>query len=148
MPQFLISIHHPDDYNAAAVEDAAMEKAIDDLNEEMVQAGVRRVVGGLGPLSGTRSLRVRPSGEVLVTDGPYLETREHVGGFWILEVGDLEEAMAWGRKAVVACRAPVEVRGFFGASGEQARERSLSSMAEHVQELKRLAKGEPVEETA
>ncbi|PTR32505.1 YCII-related domain-containing protein [Luteibacter sp. OK325] len=51
-------------------------------------------------------------GAVFVTDGPYLEAREHVGGFWILEVADLDEALAWGRKAVVACRAPVEVRPF------------------------------------
>jgi hypothetical protein len=50
---------------------------------------------------------------VLITDGPYLETKEHIGGFWILEAADLDEALAWGRKAVVACRAPVEVRPFF-----------------------------------
>jgi hypothetical protein len=50
---------------------------------------------------------------VLITDGPYLETKEHVGGFWILEVADMDEALAWARKAVVACRAPVEVRSFF-----------------------------------
>jgi hypothetical protein len=48
-----------------------------------------------------------------ITDGPYLETKEHVGGFWILEVADMDEALAWPRKAVVACRAPVEVRPFF-----------------------------------
>ena len=46
------------------------------------------------------------------TDGPYLETKEHVGGLWVLEAADLDEALAWGRKAAVACRAPVEVRPF------------------------------------
>ena len=60
-----------------------------------------------------RPLRAQPSGKVLVTDGPYLETKEHIGGFWILEAADLDEALAWGRKAVIACRAPVEVRPFF-----------------------------------
>jgi hypothetical protein len=45
-----------------------------------------------------------------ITDGPYLETKEHVGGFWVLKAADLDEALAWGRKAAVACRAPVEVR--------------------------------------
>jgi hypothetical protein len=50
---------------------------------------------------------------VLITDGPYLETKEHVGGFWLLEAADLDEALAWGRKAAIACRAPVEVRAFF-----------------------------------
>jgi hypothetical protein len=49
---------------------------------------------------------------VVITDGPYLEAKEHVGGFWILEAADMDEALAWGRKAVVACRVPVEVRAF------------------------------------
>jgi hypothetical protein len=57
-----------------------------------------------------KSLRAQPSGEVLITDGPYLETKGHVGGFWVLKAADLDEALVWGRKAAVACRAPVEVR--------------------------------------
>jgi hypothetical protein len=55
---------------------------------------------------------VKPGGKVLITDGPYIETKEHVGGFWVLEAADLDEALAWGRKAAIACRAPVEVRPF------------------------------------
>lgn len=47
-----------------------------------------------------------------VTDGPYLETKEYVGGLWVLEAADLNEALGWGRKAAVACRVPVEVRPF------------------------------------
>jgi hypothetical protein len=57
-------------------------------------------------------LQVRTDGELLVTGGPYLETKEHVGGFWVLEAADLDEALSWGRKAAVACRTPVEVRAF------------------------------------
>jgi hypothetical protein len=49
---------------------------------------------------------------VLITDGPYLETKEHIGGFWVLEAADMNEALEWGRRAVAACRAPVEVRQF------------------------------------
>jgi hypothetical protein len=52
----------------------------------------------------------QPDGKVLTTDGPYLETKEHIGGFWVLEATDMNEALEWGCKAVVACRAPVEVR--------------------------------------
>jgi hypothetical protein len=111
MTQYLVAIHHPDDYDPSA-EDAAMHRDIDALNDEMKAAGVRIFVGGLHPASSARSLRVQPSGEVLITDGPYLETEEHVGGFWVLESADLDEALAWGRKAAVACRAPVEVRPF------------------------------------
>jgi len=111
MPQYLVTIHHPDDYDPST-EDEAMSRDIDVLNEEMIAAGVRVFVGGLHPASSARSLRAQPGGEVLVTEGPYLETREHVGGFWVLEAADLDEALAWGRKAAIACRAPVEVRPF------------------------------------
>jgi hypothetical protein len=51
-----------------------------------------------------------PDGKVLITDGPYTETKEHIGGFWILEAADLDEALAWARKGAVACRASGEVR--------------------------------------
>lgn len=112
MPQYLVAIHHPDDRDPSVAEDAAMSRDIDRLNDEMKAAHVRVFVGGLYPARSAKSLRLQPGGEVLITDGPYLETREHIGGFWVLEAADLEEALAWGRKAAVACRAPVEVRPF------------------------------------
>jgi hypothetical protein len=90
-----------------------MIEEIHALNREMVAAGVRIFVAGLSPASSARSLRAQPDGKVLITEGPYLETKEHMGGFWVLEAADLDEALAWGRKAVVACRAPVEVRAIF-----------------------------------
>lgn len=110
--KYLVAIHHRDDYDAMAVEDEGMHRDIDELNDEMVAAGVRVFVGGLQAASSAKSLRAQADGKVLTTDGPYLETKEHVGGFWVLECADLDEALAWGRKAVVACRAPVEVRTF------------------------------------
>jgi hypothetical protein len=112
MTQYLVAIHHPDDYDPSVVEDEAMDRDIDVLNDEMKAAGVRIFVGGLHPASSAKSLRAQPDGEVLITDEPYLKTKEHVGGFWMLEAADLDEALAWGRKAAVACRAPVEVRPF------------------------------------
>ena len=89
-----------------------MGREIDALNDEMKAAGVRVFVGGLQPESSARSLRLQPAGKVLITDGPYAETKEHIGGFWVLEATDLDEALAGGRKAAVACRASVEVRPF------------------------------------
>jgi hypothetical protein len=112
MTQYWVAIHHPDDYDASVVEDEAMSRDIDAFNDEMKALGVRIFVGGLRPTSSARALRAQPDGEVLITDGPYLETKEHVAGFWVLEAADLDEALAWGRKAAVACRAPVEVRPF------------------------------------
>jgi hypothetical protein len=111
MPQFLVAIHHPDNYNPSA-ESEAMMNDIRALNIEMVAAGIRTFVGGLTSASNAKSLRAQPDGKVLITDGPYLETKEHIGGFWVLDVAGLDEALAWGRKAAVACRAPVEVRPF------------------------------------
>ena len=112
MTQFLVAIHLPDDFDPS-IQDKAMERDIDALNEEMEAKGVRLFAGGLRPASEAKSLRIQPDGRVLISDGPYLETKEHVGGFWILEVADMDEALAWARKAVIACRAPVEVRSFF-----------------------------------
>jgi hypothetical protein len=109
MYQYLVAIHHPDNYDPSK-EGEAMIREIHALNREMIAAGARKFVAGLTPASSAKSLRAQPDGKVLITDGPYLETKEHIGGFWILEAADLDEALAWGRKAVVACRAPVEVR--------------------------------------
>jgi hypothetical protein len=49
-----------------------------------------------------------------MTDGPYAESKEQMGGFWVIEAPDLDAALAWGRKAAVACEGPVEVRPFQG----------------------------------
>ncbi len=114
MPRYLIAIHRPDDYDPAVAEDAAMGRDIDALNDQMVAAGVRLFVGGLHPARNAKSIRIEHGGELGTTDGPYLKTSEHVGGFWVLQLADMNEAVAWGRKAAVACRAPVEVRQFHG----------------------------------
>jgi hypothetical protein len=111
MPQFLVAIQHPENYDPS-LEGEAMVRDIGALNAEMEAAGARFFAGGLQSARYAKSLRKRPDGEVMITDGPYAETKEHIGGFWILEAADMEEALAWGRKAVVACRVPVEVREF------------------------------------
>jgi hypothetical protein len=109
MPQFLIAGYIPDDFDPSQVDEAA-GRAIHALNKEMIAAGVRKFAGGLGA---AKSLRGEPNGEVLITDGPYLETKEHIGGIWILECADMDEALAWARKGVAAIRAKLEVREIF-----------------------------------
>jgi hypothetical protein len=118
MPRYLVSIQHPDGYDGS-LEGEAMMRDIHALNREMVAAGARIFAGGLSAASSAKSLRAQPDGKVRVTDGPYLETKEHIGGFWILEAANLDEALEWGRKAVVACRVPVEVREFLGMPTEK-----------------------------
>ena len=110
--RYMIAIHHPDNYDPS-LEDEAMVKAIDDLNVEMIEAGVRQFAEGLRPVGEARSLTADTDGSVSVKDGPYLKGDEHIGGFWILDVANMDEALSWGRKAVIACRTPVEVRPFY-----------------------------------
>lgn len=109
MPQYLVAGYIPDNFDASQV-DEAMGTAIHTLNKEMIAAGVRKFACGLGA---AKSLRAQRGGEVLVTDGPYLEAKEHIGGFWILECADMNEALAWARKAVAATRGQGEVREIF-----------------------------------
>ena len=120
MPHYLISGYRPDDFDPATQDEAMMEEIMEEihaLNREMIAAGVRKLAGGLGP---ARTLRPQPNGELLFTDGPYLETKEHIGGLWILECADMDEALAWARKCAKACRAPIEVQeiGFMPAPEE------------------------------
>jgi hypothetical protein len=109
MPEFLVAIYHPDDFDPSA-ETAATIEEIHALNREMIAAGARKLACGLTSPAEARTLRKQPDGKVLATDGPYIETKEHIGGFWILEAADMDEAVAWGHKAVSACRASVEIR--------------------------------------
>ena len=109
MPQYLVCNYLPDDFDPSAVTEAMIEE-IHALNRELIAAGVRKFACGISPAANAKTLRKQPNGKVLITDGPYTETKEHMGGFWILEAADLDEAIAWGQKAVVACRASVEVR--------------------------------------
>ena len=112
MPKFLVAIHHRDDFDAMAVHDSEQDRAIDELNDEMVASGVRTFVGGLQKSTLAKSVTADADGHVTVTDGPYMKGDEHVAGFWVLEAHSMDEALEWGRKATIACRAPVEVRPF------------------------------------
>src|ERR1700761_8486764 len=109
MPQYLVAVQHPVNYDPS-LEGEEMIREIGALNEEMDAAGARFFAGGLEPLEKAKSLRKQADGNVSVTDGPYLEAKEYIGGFWILECADMDEALAWGRKAAIACRAHIEVR--------------------------------------
>ena len=109
MPQYLISGYIPDDFDPSQMDEAA-GRAIHELNAEMEAAGVLKFACGLGS---TKALRGQSDGGVLITDGPYLETKEHVGGLLILECADMDEAMAWARKGIFDAQGGMEVREIF-----------------------------------
>jgi hypothetical protein len=87
-----------------------MIEEIHALNREMIAAGVRKFACGISPAANAKTVRKQSDGKVQVTDGPYTETKEHMGGFWILECADLEEALSWARKGAITCDAVGEVR--------------------------------------
>src|SRR2546430_393660 len=122
MPQYLVANYLPDDFDPSTVTEAMIEE-IHALNRELIAAGVRRFACGISPAANAKTLRKQPDGKVRVTDGPYTETKEHMGGFWILECADLEEALAWARKGAISCDAAGEVREllFFPAPEEGSR---------------------------
>ena len=91
-----------------------MSSEIDLLNEAMVVAGVRVYVGGLQHPDRAVSIHLDSDGKSRIVDGQYLKSSEYIGGLWVLEVPDIEEALVWGRQAAIACRASVEVRPFHG----------------------------------
>jgi hypothetical protein len=112
MAQFLVAIYLSDDFDPSSA-DESMERDIDVLNEEMEAKGVRLFAGGLRPARDAKALRVQRDGKVLITDGPYLETKEHLGGLSIGQAADMDEALTWTRRGAVVCRASGEVRPFF-----------------------------------
>jgi hypothetical protein len=99
----------PDDFDPSTVTEAMMEE-IHTLNRELIAADARKFACGIAPAANAKTLRKQPNGKVLVTDGPYAETKEHMGGFWILEAANMDEALAWAKKAAIACDVTGEVR--------------------------------------
>jgi hypothetical protein len=101
MPHYLVAGYLPDDFDPSQVTEK-MIRDIDTLNDEMEAAGVRVLGLGLSPAGTAKSLRAQPDGQVLITDGPYMETKEHVGGFLVLKAANMDEALAWARRSVIA----------------------------------------------
>lgn len=111
MTQYLLSVHIDEDEVPSAGEMEATYRDVDAFNNELQSAGAWVFAGGLHPTSAA-TVVASHDGEVLTTDGPFAETKEQLGGIWIIQAADLDEALKWARQATVACRAPVEVRPF------------------------------------
>jgi len=109
MPQYLVCNYLPDDFDPSTVTEAMIEE-IHALNREMIAAGVRKFACGISPAASAKTLRKQPDGKVLVTDGPYTETKEHMGGFWILEAAIWTRHLHGRRRVPSPCDVPDEVR--------------------------------------
>ncbi len=121
MTQYLLSVWHDHfDADVAAIEPADMERMfaqVDAFNTELQDTGAWVFAGGLNSPSSATVVRAS-AGDVSMTDGPYAESKEQIGGFWVIEAPDLDAALEWARKGSVACEGAVEVRQDGLASGD------------------------------
>lgn len=112
MSQYLIAVYdQPETRTRLAAEMTEIIDAVDLVNRKAMEDGIFVFAGGLHDQSATTTVDAR-SGKPEITDGPYLETKEYIGGFWVIEVPDLDAALEWAGGAAVACRQPLEVRPF------------------------------------
>jgi hypothetical protein len=115
MNQYLLSIYQPDgDPPSPEVLDPIM-RDVDAVNAELRAAGAWVFAGGLHPPSTATVVQVKGN-EVLTIDGPYLEGKEHIGGFTVIQAADLDAALEWGRKLAQAITLPIEVRPLHGGT--------------------------------
>ncbi len=114
MPEYMLSVHHT--AGEAVPSEAQMERMFADVgafNERVREAGAWVFAGGLMPRE--TATTVDNTGETpVVTDGPFAETKEWLGGFWVIEAADLDAALRWAEEGSRACAGTVEVRPFQG----------------------------------
>ena len=118
MAQYLLSVWHDEDFeydpDAPPTDDMQrMFAQVGAFNQEAEDAGVWVFAGGLQPGSTATVVRAADGG-VSMTDGPYAESKELMGGFWVFDLPDLDSALDWAGRAAAACEGPVEVRPFQG----------------------------------
>ena len=113
MTQYLLSVYQPDGPPPADVDLEKIMAEVDAVDAQMRDAGVWVFAGGLFPPSTATVIR-HQDGAVLTTDGPFTEGKEHLGGFTIVDVPDLDAALDWGRRLGAATGLPLEVRPFQG----------------------------------
>ena len=111
MPQYLMSVWHDDEFEVdfSTPEAQRMGAQVGAFNDELQAAGAWVFGAGLQPASSATVLR-SSGGDVSMTDGPYAETKEQMGGFWVIEAADFDAALEWSGKAATACEGPVELR--------------------------------------
>ncbi|WP_165988416.1 YciI family protein [Streptomyces sp. YIM 98790] len=111
MTQYLLTVYQPDGPLPAPEELQKVMGEVEAVDRAMRDAGVWVFSGGLHPPSTATVLNPKGA-DVLMTDGPYIEGKEHVGGFTIIEAPDLDAALEWGRRLAAATTLPIEVRPF------------------------------------
>lgn len=109
MPRFLLSVYQPDGTPPPPDVLGAIMRNVGAVRDEMRAAGVLVMTVGLAPAAAAKVIR-EGAGSSLTTDGPFVEAKEHVGGFTLLEAPNYDSALEWGRKLARATTLPIEVR--------------------------------------
>jgi hypothetical protein len=113
MKQYLLSVIQPDGAIPPPDVLAKVMQDVDAVNQELKAAGAWVFSGGLHAASTATVVRVK-DGDAFMTDGPFAEGKEHIGGFTIIKAPDLDSALEWARKVATATTLPIEVRPFQG----------------------------------
>ena len=114
MAQYLLSVWMVEGTEPPAADEMEkMYKDVDTFNNEIQASGHWVFAGGLHPANTATVVKVE-GGDVITTDGPFAETKEQLGGFWVIEAKDLDEALAIAARGSAACKGAVEVRPFQG----------------------------------
>jgi hypothetical protein len=111
MKQYLLGVYSDESAPMSDEQMQASYKAVDEFNRGLMESGAWVFAGGLHPSADATVVRAQ-GGKVVITDGPYAETKEHVGGFWVVQAADLDAALELAAKGAQACGWPVEVRPF------------------------------------
>lgn len=112
MTQYLLSVHMVDGVEPLPADEIQkMYDAVGVFNEKLQEQGSWVFAGGLHPANTATVVRAQ-NGEVLTSDGPFAESKEQLGGFWVVNAADLDAALALAAEGSAACGAPVEVRPF------------------------------------
>ena len=112
MKQYLLSVHMVEGAPARSDEEIQRSyQAVDAFNRELMASGEWVFAGGLLPPDTATVVRAQ-GGKVVTTDGPFAESKEQIGGFWVIKAADLDAALDWAAKGSAASGWPVEVRPF------------------------------------
>jgi hypothetical protein len=118
MTTYLLSVNLTDGENPYASDEEMQQSFADTtaVTERMQAQGVWLFAGGLEAADTATVVDATKGSEAIITDGPFIEAKEHIGGFWVINADDLDAALRWAAECSAACRSPIEVRPFDGYS--------------------------------
>jgi hypothetical protein len=120
MTQYLLALYKADDELIPPERSRQVWAGVNELGDKLTEAGAFVFKGGLQGGAELATVVRQSGGDFLITDGPYTETKEHLAGFWIIDVTDLDAALEWAKLASVAELRPIEVRPLFDGDLDDA----------------------------